>query len=256
MKTCWIIGASNGIGRELAIKIYRDGYNVVVSARNEEELECLKRELNPSEKSKKQVLVLPLDVSKVTQLKKAQKEIVKNFGKIDLAIFSPAIYKQESILDFDLKHAQQTMDINFGGCLNFLHNIVPQMTEQKMINQTSGHIVLIASVAGYRGLPNSLAYGASKAAMINLAESIYPELKANHIDLSIVNPGFVDTRLTKQNKFKMPFLMSEEKAAQEILKGIKKKKFEIHFPKVFTVLLKLLSILPYKLYFFLTKKLV
>ncbi len=124
-----------------------------------------------------------------------------------------------------------------------------------MKRQKYGHIALIASVAGYCGLPNSLTYGATKAAIINLAEGIYNQLKANNINLSLINPGFVATRLTKKNKFHMPLIISSSQAANIIYSNINKNKFEITFPKRFTIIIKILKLLPYKIFFYLTKKL-
>ncbi len=120
--------------------------------------------------------------------------------------------------------------------------------------QNSGHLAFIASVAGYRGLPQSFAYGASKAALINLCEGIYPELQRHNINISVINPGFVKTRLTEQNKFTMPFIITAPKAADEIFKGLEAKKFEIHFPKRFTYFLKLLRILPNVIFLEIIKK--
>ena len=117
-----------------------------------------------------------------------------------------------------------------------------------MLDQQSGHIAVIASVAGYRGLPQSLAYGASKAGLINLCEGIYPELKAHNLNLSIINPGFVETRLTSKNKFAMPFIVSSKQASEYIYHDLESNKFEIHFPKKFTIIMKILRILPYQIY--------
>ena len=122
-----------------------------------------------------------------------------------------------------------------------------------MQQQKSGHIALIASIAGYCGLPNSLTYGATKAAMINLAEGIYCQLKSCNINLSLINPGFVATRLTKKNKFYMPFIITKKEAADRIYRGINSNKFEIHFPRRFSLLVKFLKILPYKIFFHIIK---
>ena len=147
--------------------------------------------------------------------------------------------------------AKQTIDVNLNGFLNLLNVITPQMVKQK-----SGQIAVIASVAGYCGLPKSFAYGASKAALINLCEGIYPELQKHGIAISVINPGFVKTRLTDKNSFKMPFIISVKSAAEEIVKGLQKRQFEIHFPKKFTFFLKVLRLLPYRVFFFITKKIV
>jgi len=251
-KTCWIIGASHGIGEELARKAYLDGYDLIISARSVEKLESLKNEILNYRNSKQnlgEILTNYADVGDVDSLEKSCSEALVKFDKIDLVIFCPALYEPMSVDNFDLASAKRIIDINLVGFLNFLHIIIPQMTKQKF-----GQIGVISSVAGYLGLPKSFAYGASKAALINLCEGIYPELQKHGINLSLINPGFVKTRLTDKNSFKMPFLVSSKDAAEEIFKGLEKKKFEIHFPKKFTLLLKFLKLMPYKIIFFLTKK--
>ncbi len=237
------------MGEAIAHKFYKDGYDVVISARSSEKLEKLKSELSALELG--DVLVSVLDVSNLDSVRKSFAEILHKFQKIDLVIFCPALYQPMSAINFDLDISKKIIDVNLVGFLNFLHLAIPQMVQQK-----SGHIAVIASVAGYCGLPQSFAYGASKAALINLCEGIYPELQRHGIDLSVINPGFVKTRLTDQNKFKMPFLISTEEAAELISQGLKKKCFEIHFPKKFTFFLKIMRLLPYKIFFFITKKIV
>jgi len=248
-KTCWIIGASHGIGEALATNYYAQGFNLAISARSLEKLEQVREKLLVCAKEPKEILVNKVDVVDVNSLQKACDEIVKNFGQIDLVIFCSALYQPTSALEFDLLVAKQTMDVNFNGFLNLLHVITPQMLKQK-----GGQIAVIASVAGYCGLPQSFAYGASKAALINLCEGIYPQMQKHGIDISVINPGFVKTRLTDKNSFKMPFIISSQGAAQLIVNGLEKKKFEIHFPKKFTFFLKILRLLPYRVFFFITKK--
>jgi short-subunit dehydrogenase len=245
MKTCWIIGASEGIGESLAHEFNSKNYNIVLSARNEEKLKDVQKNLKFGKN-----LIEKLDVVDLGSIQKAQENILKEFEKIDLVIFCSALYQPMSVINFDLELAKKINDVNFNGFLNFLSVIIPQMQKQK-----AGQIAVIASVAGYIGLPNSFVYGSSKAAIINLCEGIYPELKKQNIDLSVINPGFVKTRLTDKNSFKMPFLISSKKAAEYIFEDLKKKKFEIHFPKKFTIILKILRLLPYKILFFLTGKL-
>lgn len=249
MKNCWIVGASSGIGFELAKKLCKNGFNVVASARSLENLNQLKTTIEAEKKSSQNqqnfgdIAIEIVDVENYEIFQKAWHNILTKNHKIDLVIFASAIYEQSDLRDFDLELAKKIMNINFNGFLNFLHLIVPHFMENK-----NGHIATIASVAGYRGLPKSLTYGASKSAMINLCEGIYPELKANNISLSIINPGFVKTRLTAKNKFPMPFLISQEQASDYIYQGLMAKKFEIHFPKKFTFILKFLRIIPYKFY--------
>jgi len=249
-KVCWIIGASSGIGKSLSDKLYKENYDLAISARNPDSLESVKQDLlHQSSCNLGKILVANLDISNVDSLQKALEKIIGEFQRIDMVIFSSALYQPMSAINFDLELSKKIIDVNLLGALNLLHLIVPQMIKQK-----SGHIAVIASVAGYCGLPKSFAYGASKAALINLCEGIYPELKLNGIDLSVINPGFVKTRLTDQNNFKMPFLISSKEAADLIFQGLMKKKFEIHFPKKFTFFLKVLRLLPYKIFFFITKK--
>ena len=249
MKNCWIVGASSGIGFELAKKLCKNGYNVIASARSLENLNLLKTAIEDEKKSSQnpqncgEIFVENVDVEDYDIFQKTWLNILAKNHKIDLVIFASAIYEQMDLRDFDLELAKKIMHVNFDGFLNFLHLVVPHFIENK-----SGHIATIASVAGYRGLPKSLAYGASKSAMINLCEGIYPELKANNISLSVINPGFVKTRLTAKNKFPMPFLISQEQASDYIYQGLMAKKFEIHFPKKFTFILKFLRIIPYKIY--------
>jgi len=249
MKNCWIVGASSGIGFELAKKLCVNGFNIVASARSLENLNILKNQIEDNKKSTKNlqnygdVMIEVVDVEDYEALKKTWQNILEKNHKIDLVIFASAIYEQMDLRDFDLELSKKIMHVNFDGFLNFLHLVTPHFMQNK-----NGHIATIASVAGYRGLPKSLAYGASKSAMINLCEGIYPELKANNITLSVINPGFVKTRLTAKNNFPMPFLISQERASDYIYQGLMAKKFEIHFPKKFTFILKFLRIIPYKIY--------
>ncbi|MBM3580225.1 MAG: SDR family NAD(P)-dependent oxidoreductase [Alphaproteobacteria bacterium] len=251
-KNCWIVGASYGIGEALSKKFYREGYNLILSARDMKKLESIRDELlqeKLSEKNHQKVILSQLDVCDLNSLKNSLTKIVEEFDRIDLVIFCPALYHPMSVIDFDLEMSKKIIDVNLVGFLNLLHLIVPQM-----VKQNSGQIAVIASVAGYCGLPKSFVYGASKAALINLCEGIYHELKQKNIDLSVVNPGFVRTRLTDKNKFSMPFIISPQEATEEIYEGLMKQKFEIHFPRKFTFLLKFLRLLPYKIFFFLTKR--
>lgn len=243
MKNCWIIGASSGIGLELAKKYYSAGWNVIISARRIENLNNIQQEISVNKNLGNQIEVFAFDVVDYNNFEISTQVILKKFTKIDLVIFAPAIYNQMNLHDFDYKLALEILNVNLVSALNFL-----DIVGKKMIKQNSGHIAVIASVAGYRGLPKSFAYGASKAGLINLFEGIYPELSANKIDLSIINPGFVATDLTAKNKFKMPFLISANKASEYIFEGLERKDFEIHFPKKFTFFMKFLRHLPNKFY--------
>jgi short-subunit dehydrogenase len=239
MKNILIIGASHGIGRELAYQYHKLGNFVNLFARDSGALQSIKSEL------KTNIEVFEFDA---TDEQKSQ-QILNNFSQIDLFIYCAGTYKPMAANQIDLAEAKKINDVNFVGALNCLDVVIKKMIEQK-----SGHIALVASVAGYIGLPKSFAYSASKAALINLSETLYAELAAFNINVSVINPGFVKTRLTDLNDFKMPAIISADEAASIIIKDLEAKKFEIHFPKKFTIWLKILKILPYKLIFFFTKK--
>lgn len=241
----WIIGASHGIGASLAEKLSNEGHNLAISARSHNQLQVVLNSLKPADH-----ILLPLDVTDFTLVKKSFALIMEKWGRIDLFIYGSAIYKPMKSTAIDVDLAMKTMQVNFNSLIYFLSLIIPQMIKQK-----SGHIAMISSVAGYRGLPKSLIYGASKAAMINLAESLFIELKPENINVSVINPGFVKTRLTDQNDFKMPFLIDANQAASFIIKGLKAKKFEIHFPGKFTYIMKFLRIIPNWLFFKISSKL-
>lgn len=254
-KTCWIIGASHGIGEELAFQFFKKGYNLIISSRFQKDLELLASKLDsgfsPNStksscgNSQNWIKIIPFDVSNLDSLMSAWERIDENLESrpvIDITIFAAGIYQEMSVRDFDIGVSKKIIEVNLGGFLNFL-NLVSKNLDSGFFK----NIAAISSVAGYFGMPKSCAYGASKAAMINLCEGIYPELKSANINLSVINPGFVKTRLTDQNKFQMPFLISTEEAAEEIIKGLEAKNFEIHFPKKFTFLLKIIQLLPYRL---------
>ena len=239
MKNIVIIGASHGIGKALAFEFAKENANLFLAARDFNALTAIKHELQDKAQ------IFALDVVDENNVRK----YLENISQIDLFIYCAGTYKPMSSYEIDLAEAKKINDVNFVGALNCLDVVIKKMVEKK-----SGHIALVASVAGYVGLPKSLAYGASKAALINLAETLYAELSHLNIDVSVINPGFVKTRLTDLNKFKMPAMIGAEEAAQIIVRELKAKKFEIHFPKKFTIWLKILKILPYSLIFFLTKR--
>lgn len=243
-KKIWIIGASSGIGEELALQLSKLGAILTISARSNSNLEKLHKKLHGG----KNHLQIALDVCDLKSMADAYKIIKQKHGGVDCVIYNAGIYEPMNVANFDLLQAQKIVNINFEGALRTLSLLL-----EDYISQKSGHLVFVASVAGYRGLANSLAYGASKAALINLAESLKIDLSPYNVKVQLVNPGFVKTRLTDKNKFKMPFIITAHKAAQEIINGMKSNKFEIHFPKRFTFILKFLTILPYKIYFRLIK---
>lgn len=240
MKNIVIVGASHGIGKALAQEFAKNNNRLFLAARDLNALSEIKNQI------KDKAEIFTLDVVDENNVKK----VLENILQIDLFIYCAGTYKPMPVNQFDLSEAKKINEVNFVGALNCLDVVI-----KKMLAQKSGHIALVASVSGYIGLPKSLVYGASKAALINLAETLYAELSHFNINVSVINPGFVKTRLTELNKFTMPAIIGADEAAQIIIKDLEAKKFEIHFPKRFTFWLKILKVLPYKLMFFFTKKL-
>jgi NAD(P)-dependent dehydrogenase (short-subunit alcohol dehydrogenase family) len=249
-RTAWLVGASSGIGRALACALHARGARVVVSARKAEALNAFVAE-HPG------ALALPLDVTDLPGVKAAAQQILAT-GELDCMVYCAGHYREMTATEFDLPDMLRHCQINYEGALHLLDAVLPHFLARSKSNNSdssNGHISLISSVAGYRGLPKSLAYGPTKAALINLSETLYLDLHERGIGVSLINPGFVDTPLTEQNKFTMPALISTEEAAQEILRGWEKGEFEIHFPKRFTYVMKLLQLLPYRASFAATRRL-
>ena len=235
-RSVWLIGASSGIGLACATHLVKLGAKVTVSARNMDLLLSFKRD-NPSS------MVAEMDVTRIESISQAFEQ-VKNHHGIDVVVYCAGHYLEQNADKFNLQEMMKHNDINYLGLCRVLSFIL-----NPMIAQRFGHISIISSVAGFQGLPKSLAYGPTKAALINLSESMYFDLHGHGIGVSLVNPGFVQTPLTAQNKFHMPALITADQAAVEMIKGWRKGDFEIHFPKKFTLVLKFLKILPYFIYF-------
>ena len=237
-KVIWITGASSGIGKALAIKFAENGWVVAASARRENLLNELKQ-VNQN------IYPFPLDVTEIDKCKLVALNIIKQFNNIDICVFSTGTHDPKSEKSFNLNKIREIMEVNYFGTMNSINAIYKYFNDKK-----NGHISIMTSVAGYRGLPAAGAYCASKSALISYAESLYFDMKRNNVRVSIISPGFIKTPLTDQNDFPMPMIKSPEFAADEIYKGlITKKRFEIHFPKTFTYFLKFLQILPSSLYF-------
>jgi NAD(P)-dependent dehydrogenase (short-subunit alcohol dehydrogenase family) len=235
-KTVWLVGASTGIGRATAHKLHSLGANVIVSARSQAALDTFAAE-HPG------ATVLEMDAADAASVEAAAQTVLAS-GSLDLVLYCAGYYKEMRATDFDLGQMLRHNQVNYVGALYLMAAVLPHFLARK-----DGHISLVSSVAGYRGLPQSLAYGPTKAALINLAETLHVDLKDSHISVSLICPGFVETPLTAQNKFAMPGLIKPEKAAEEILRGWAKGEFEIHFPKRFTRFMKVLALLPPVLYF-------
>ncbi|MBU6439784.1 MAG: SDR family NAD(P)-dependent oxidoreductase, partial [Betaproteobacteria bacterium] len=189
-------------------------------------------------------LALPLDVRDAQALEAAAARLRAQFGGLDLVVYCAGTYAPQRATRFDLDAALAHDEINYRGALRFLNAVLPLLLEQG-----SGHLSLVSSVAGWRGLPQALAYGPTKAALINLAQILYLDLRPAGIGVSVVNPGFVETPLTAGNEFAMPALLSPEQAAAHMLRGWEQGRFELHFPRRFTLWLRLLRLLPDRLYF-------
>lgn len=240
-KLCWITGASTGIGAATALAMARDGWDVVMTARSSDKLEQLAK---LSSEFKGRLIPLPGDVTHKDGMTAAVETIEKNYGPIDLAILNAGVYIPEDIGSFSSDTFISQVQLNLFGAVFCLEALLPFF-----IRRHKGHIALVASVAGYRGLPKSIGYGCSKAAMIHLAEALAIMGKRYGIKVQIINPGFVKTPLTDKNDFWMPFLIDSGLAAQRIVEGLKTNKFEITFPKRFSYLLKAVGLLPDRLYF-------
>lgn len=237
----WLVGASSGIGRATAALLHRRGAQVTLSARSAAPLDAFVAE-HPGAQA------LVLDATDADAVRAAAQSLLQRHGRIDLAMYCAGHYRAMTAMDFDLADALRHQQINYGGALNLLDAVLPLLLCQAAAG-TPAHLSLVASVAGYRGLPNALAYGPTKAALINLAEVLYLDLHSRGAGVSLINPGFVETPLTAQNSFHMPALITPEAAAEAIVAGWEKGEFEIHFPKRFTRLLKAMRQLPDSLYF-------
>lgn len=241
-KRVWIVGASSGIGHATALALVARGAQVAVSARKRDALDALAVAARlPS--GARPVTVLPLDVTDADAVRQAHATLVAQ-GPLDFVLYCAGTYQALRADAFSLDVMVAHQQVNYVGALNVLSVLLPVF-----VARGGGHIALTASVAGFRGLPQSLAYGPTKAALTNLAEVLYADLHDRGIGVSVVQPGFVETPLTAQNEFKMPALITPAQAADAMLDGWADGEFEIHFPKRFTFWMKLLRVLPYRLYF-------
>ncbi len=243
-RTVWLVGASTGIGAATASLLHARGARVLVSARNAPRLRNFVT-AHPG------AVALPLDVSDPTQIQAAARSALV-LG-LDSVIYCAGHYQDLQAGHIDLAEMVKHNAINYLGAVYVLEAVLPHLLSPALRGRA--HVSLVGSVAGYRGLPRSLAYGPTKAALINLAETLYLELHGQGIGVSLVSPGFVATPLTAGNTFRMPALIAPEEAAVAMLRGWAKGEFEIHFPKRFTLGMKLLQVLPNRIYFALTRRL-
>ncbi|MBU3574354.1 SDR family oxidoreductase [Polynucleobacter sp. UK-Mo-2m-Kol15] len=242
----WVIGASSGIGEACAKAFLSAGAKVALSSRRAERLNTIAQSAETGH-----ALVLPLDVTHQEQLISAYQSIAETWGGLDLMLFVSGVYTPLRADNFDFEIAQKTIDANLLGPMRAVSIVLP-----KMLKDHAGHIAIVGSVAGYSGLPKALAYGPSKAGIINFCETLYYDLLPQGVGVHMISPGFVATEATAQNDFEMPALITAEEAAKEILAGLQAGEFDIHFPKRFSGFLKFLRVLPYPLYFWVVRRFV
>lgn len=245
-KRIWLIGASSGIGRAVAEALHARGAQVCVSARQLAPLQAFVDQHPGSQ-------ALALDATDAAAVATAAQQLLTE-GPLDLVCYCAGHYQAMRATDIDLPELLRHQQVNVAGALHVLAAVTPALLDAAKAGRAP-HLSLVASVAGWRGLPQSLAYGPTKAALINLAEVLFLDLRPHGVGVSVVCPGFVDTPLTAQNEFPMPALLSPAQAAQAMLRGWGRGDFEMHFPRRFTVILKLLRVLPYRWYFALVHRL-
>jgi NAD(P)-dependent dehydrogenase (short-subunit alcohol dehydrogenase family) len=244
-RTAWITGAGSGIGRGLALRLAQEGWQVAVSARTHNDLISLAAQAPGS------IHPFPLDVTDLEAVATTVSSIEETVGPLELAVLNAGTYSRDSATSFDPEAFRTTFDVNVMGCVHCLSALMP-----RLIARRGGHMAVVSSVSGYVGLPGAAAYGASKAALINMCEALYPELAAHDVRLSLVSPGFVDTPLTQKNDFPMPFLIPVDEAVEHIMKGLKSRRFEIAFPWKMVLSMKVLAALPARLRFAITRRMV
>jgi short-subunit dehydrogenase len=238
----WVIGASTGIGAATATLLLEAGARVALSARSADKLAAVAA-------GHARALTEPLDFTDGAAVAAAWNRIRAQWGGVDLVLIVAGTHREMRAWELNEADSRALLEINLHGVLNTTAAVVPGLLEQG-----HGALGIVASVAGYRGLPKALVYGASKAAVINFTETLYLDLHPKGLGVYLIMPGFVKTPLTDRNEFTMPHLITAEEAAREIERGLRAGRFEIHFPRAFTRQLKLLRLLPYRLYFYLVRR--
>lgn len=248
MKKVWIIGSSSGIGLELVRMYLQNNNQVIASSRNaKNSIDLLKLQSIYGSNLR----LLNIDVSDNESVLKSVDEVFTIFNDLDICFFNAGVYESMNIEHWDISNFESMININYLGAVRILKPLVNYLEKQKK----ESRVILNASLSSYFGLPYGGAYSASKSALVNLAQSIQPELLKKNIYVQVINHGFVKTRLTSKNDFEMPQLMNPDIAAEKIFEQINKPyKFEIAFPFLLSKFLRLISLLPYKLSFSITKK--
>ena len=240
----WITGASSGIGRAVAEKFAKENWKVAISARREEFLNEMAKNQN--------IFAYPMDVTDKNKTQETFDKIIKDFGNLDLCIFSSGTYERKSEKGLNVDNIKKVMDVNFLGVVGCV-----KVVQEYFQNKKSGHISIVSSPVGYRGLPKSSGYTASKASLNNFTQGIYFDFKKFNVRVTLISPGFIKTALTDKNEFKMPFLKDTNYAAEKIYDGlVNKKSFEIIFPPQIAFIYKIFQILPNKFYNYLINKFV
>jgi len=235
-KIAWVTGASSGIGEATVKYLIKEGWCVAVTARSEDKLKEM-------EKLSDRIVAFAGDVTDAKEMTLMVEKIENTVGPIEMALLNAGTYTPDTLENFSAESFKKLYEVNVFGTVNCLEPVLNQFKKRKR-----GHVAIVASVAGYRGLPSSLAYGSSKAALINLCEALAAESAGSGIKVQVISPGFVKTPLTDKNEFPMPMLMPVDKAADKLVKGLSSSRFEITFPWIFAFLTKLFGLLPNRAY--------
>lgn len=243
-KSAWIIGASSGLGEEISRQLAEHHCKTYISARRVNILDELSNQIDNSTPIK-------LDITNRDECDQATKTIIADNGSLpDLIIINAAIYAPMNVETFDPQKIADMIDVNYVGSANIIDAIIKNGNPTNSIT-----LATVTSPSGWRGLPGGIGYGPSKAALINMIESMTPEMRERGFDMRLINPGFIKTRLTEMNDFEMPQLMEPDDAARRAIKGLMSSKFDISFPNPFIMKLKFLRLLPYNLFFNITSRL-
>jgi short-subunit dehydrogenase len=237
----WLVGASSGIGAALASRLLKEGHRVVLSARREEALRDVAR--TAGQDTATRAFIEPCDVTRRESIRDAYRATREHVGIPDVVISNAGAYEPMDSTALDVDLCRMILDVNLYGAVELTTAVLPDL-----LQRGSGRLVAVASVAGYRGLPRAAAYCGSKAGLIAFMESVRFDIEPRGVKVTVVNPGFVKTRLTEKNDFKMPGLIGAEKAADYIYRGLRRGKKEIHFPPSFSRMMKLLRVLPYPMF--------